>query len=261
MTANRIYISLIFACIFSGCRQEVTQDHQDFVQIDTVAGLVVYTPSFTRLELRFEDVPAQSDSNIVFCCGAAFTKTRSLSFSHDNIGGTHVSNGQLYEGYDCKDCDGAFTYVDGKWAFVTDSIREMMSHAAINGGMGFCQMMLRPKPKTTERNNSSKDIFSFKYVHLYRDREGLYKFRRRYYQYRALCEYQGKLCVAELLESGTFSDFERALDSANIEKAIYLDTGIGWGHAWYRRTKDDTETIHSYLHPFVSNWLVFIKSS
>ena len=82
--------------------------------------------------------------------------------------------------------------------------------------------------------------------------------------YRALCNYNGKLCIVDGTHEHLISSFVDLLYNAGIEDALYLDMG-GWNYSWYREYPKDLDSGLDYariIHPrptryFGSNWLVF----
>lgn len=244
------------SCAFFGCKQRLVQNGESIVRVDTTSSLYMFYPCFKSLDLVYGEPPSEKDSTIIFCCGAAFTRSRMLTFNHLNIGGIHTSNGELFPGYICPENDGCFVFYDGNWQFSTDSILSCMEQAAKRKGIGFSQMMILPE-QSADRHDM-QDFFRVGIIRCYKDREGRTRIRKIKHQYRALCEKDGQLCVAELKEQGTFQEFVDALKEEHVDHAIYLDTGWGWGYAWYRAS-DEVVTLHPYIHPFVSNWLVFRK--
>lgn len=241
----------------AGCNGNLSSDSNHYVKVDTTSTLYIFYPSYKSIDFVCGERPSSADTSIVFCCGAAFTKNRRLTTNHDHIGGIHTSQGIVYQGYECPDNNGCFVFYDGKWNFSTDSISNYMAIASKKRGMGFSQIMILPESSSFDK--SAPDIFRLWGVRCYKDREGKTKIRRTKHKYRALCEKNGQICIAELKETGTFQEFVHSLKSEKIEKAIYLDTGIGWGYCWYRVTNNRVKTLHPYVHPFVSNWLVFKK--
>lgn len=208
------------------------------MRIDTTKyGLQIFYPTFSRVDLVCETMPLPStDSTAVYCCEAAFTGDTLRAFKHTNIAGDHVSSGVRYIGYRCSRNNGAFVYYDGSWKFLHKSYSAELDSAAAHGGMGFGQEMMihngEEIPHT--RPASSKNLF------------------------RALCEIDGKLCIAEARKTGTFGEFISCLIAAGVIEALYLDMGGGWNCSWLRMTLPGKEYyIHPHTHDFTTNWLTF----
>ena len=241
--------------LFTGCERHSSKGLHQSVNVDTTSMLYVFYPSYKSVDFVCGEQPSRADTSIVFCCSAAFTKERKFSFSHDNIGGAHTTLGIMYKGYECPEANGCFVFYNGLWKFTTDSVSYYMNIASKKHGIGFCQMTILPESSPNE--TVSADLFSMGILRCYIDRMGKKRIRSRKQYYRALCEKDGKLCIAELKKPGTFQDFAISLKAEGIQKAIYLDTGLGWDYLWYRTSHFSIRTLHPYIHPFVSNWLVF----
>ena len=78
-------------------------------------------------------------------------------------------------------------------------------------------------------------------------------------QYRALCQFNGELCVIDAIEPQPFGDFTSALLDAGVDEALYLDMGE-WHYSWYRSSFDvDAIPIHLDRKEAATNWLVFFQ--
>lgn len=67
----------------------------------------------------------------------------------------------------------------------------------------------------------------------YRNLEGKLRLSKTKFKYCALYEKDSKLCVIESKETVTLTQFRKNLKEYGVTHALYLDTGIGWSHAWY----------------------------
>ena len=65
------------------------------IKLFTNYNLNIYYPEFENIDLVYDDI-SEKDVNITFCCAASFTEKKLNKFTHSNIAGTHVSNGQIY---------------------------------------------------------------------------------------------------------------------------------------------------------------------
>ena len=54
-------------------------------------------------------------------------------------------------------------------------------------------------------------------------------------------------------------DIEEYDNIINVKNALYLDVGFGWSYGWYRDNRSHITDLDTYIHPFISNWLVFRK--
>ena len=205
----------------------------------TVAGLRVYYPLFSRIDLVCGKMPAKSQSNVIFCAEAAFTHALLDEFHHSNIDGDHVSNGKRYIGAECYDNSGAFAwYNDTTWEFVHGEYDELLDSVAAAGGMGFGQAII---------------IYDGEAIRpLWRD--GVH-------QYRALCEKDGRLCIVDSRDEVEYEDFVNMLEQFSPRHALYLDMGAGWNHSWWR----DGKGIAFEIHPkaaksrYCTNWITFYR--
>ena len=229
-----------------------SQETQEVLPPDTVMtavevdssqeGLTIYYPHVGGISLVTKEMPDTSSINVIFCCAAAFTGELSNEFRHSNIAGDHVSDGmgKRYRGYRCLRNTGAFVYYNEKWKFLYEDYSAELDSAAKYNGMGFGQEMMihqgRIVPHT--RKDSDEDLF------------------------RALCEINGRIGIADAKECGTFGDFINSLLRAGVSEALYLDMGAGWNHSWYKPQIDDNLmgkaiVIQPKEHSYCTNWLTF----
>ena len=214
------------------------------LSIDTAStGLVIYYPPTDSIELRCFDRPdPKVDGSAVFCCAAAFTADFGTAPDHDRICSDHVSGGRHFVRPRIKRNTGAFAAWNGTWRFLYDknakaeSFRPVFRQAAAGRGAGFTQEMLIHEGKRVKTTRPDGNVNLF----------------------RALCEIDGKLCVADAIEAQPFGDFIRLLLKAGATEAIYVDMGPGWNYSWYRQYADSAATyIHSASIGSATNWLVF----
>ena len=237
--------SLLGACGNNSDQSTMDSDSSSLqpssVIIDNTAvnGLIIYYPHFSRIDLVCATMPAKTDSTVVFCAEAAFTHVLLTSFDHTNIDGDHVSGGQYFVGAACRDNSGAFTWTPhGGWRFVAGPYTEALTEAAAGGGMGFGQALI---------------IYNGTAI------EPLW--RSGTHQFRALCELEGQLCIADSRDAVPYADFVAMLKAAGMTHALYLDMGSGWNHSWWR---DDSGNVHE-IHPrhtksrYCTNWITFYR--
>ena len=211
------------------------------VQIDDtiVAGLRVYYPLFSRIDLVCGKMPAKQDTSVIFCAEAAFTHQLMDKFFHSNIDGDHVSGGKRYTGAECYDNSGAFAWTnDTTWEFVHGEYDDLLDSVAAAGGMGFGQAMIIYEGETIRP--------------LWRD--GVH-------QYRALCEKDGRLCIVDSRDEVEYEDFVNMLEQFSPRHALYLDMGTGWNHSWWRDGKGIAFDIHPKIQKsrYCTNWITFYK--
>ncbi len=234
-------LAILSCCGRSGTSGGNVQKHQsqerakEYVITDTTnAGLIIYTPTYSRIALECGTMPEQANESIIFCCSAAFTGELRKEFSHSNIAGHHVSGGKLHKGFRCKPNTGAFVWYSGQWKFMLNEYADEMMTAADSSGMGFAQNIIIHNGITQPH------------------------FRKNSFQYRALCELDGKLCVIESKHIVKYAEFVNMLNELQVKHAIYLDMGSGWNHAWYRKdSQSDVVVLHPKTHNYMTNWLTF----
>jgi hypothetical protein len=216
--------------------QTVLEKPDTLITINTShEGLTVFYPKYKSIDLVCAISSPEDDSTAIFCCPAAFTGDFLNEFKHFNIAGNHVSGGELHKGYSCEKNTGAFVWYKGKWEFLLKNYATELKVAADSSGMAVGQNMII-------HNHVKQPLF-----------------RSNSFQYRALCELEGKLCIIQSNESIRYSDFVDMLSQAGVKHALYLDMG-GWNHSWYREYEDSALTyIHNHPHKNYTNWLTFYR--
>ena len=89
----------------------LSESENDVLLLET-DDLYIYYADYHDLSLVAGKRPSKEDQGILMCVAAAFQSAYQLGFSHDNIVGWHVSEGQLERGNPQENL-GAFTYVNG----------------------------------------------------------------------------------------------------------------------------------------------------
>lgn len=212
---------LLLDCCASSGRNESTQESDSesemwtAVEVDTThTGLRIYYPQFGSVGLVTGEMPDTTVDVVIFCCAAAFTGECLDEFKHGNVAGDHVSDGmgKRYHGFRCTRNNGAFVFYNNQWKFLHKNYSAELDSAAVHEGSGFAQeMMIHNGVEVSHtRKAGSENLF------------------------RALCEIDGKLCVADAKEWGTFGSYINNLLNAGVKEALYLDMGTGWNHSWYR---------------------------
>lgn len=232
MLKNIFFIVFAWFTIMNSYGQQA-----DVMCIETTNDLIIYYPQYSDIDLVCGKMPEKTDTNVIFCCEAAFTGELLKVFKHSNIAGHHVSGGKFYRGYSCKPNTGCFVFYQNTWKFLLHNYAAELKSAANNGGMGFGQNMIIYNGKTQP---------SFKKLN-------------SKFQYRALCEYKGKLCVIDSKEIVSYASFISFLEQIKVTHALYLDMGRGWNHSWYRGNDGKVVEIHPKTHSYTTNWLVFKK--
>ena len=211
------------------------------VEIDdsSVMGLRVYYPLFGHIDLVCGTMPDKQDTAVIFCAEAAFTHELLDKFDHSNIDGDHVSGGKRFAGARCYDNSGAFAWSsDSVWEFVHGEYSELLDSVAAAGGMGFGQAII---------------IYNGESIHpLWRDGK---------HQYRALCDKDGRLCIADSRNEVEYEDFVTLLEQLAPRHALYLDMGAGWNHSWWRDGAGKVQVIHPKADKsrYCTNWITFYR--
>ena len=217
---------------------------QPSVSIDSSSvGLLFYYPKTDSIALRcFVRPEPEKDKDIVFCCAAAFTLDYRTEADHHRICSAHVSDGVFYPKPRIKRNTGAFVSYKGLWSFLYEAdadpaaFEEAFQKAAANNGAGFAQEMLIHEGKQVPTTRPLGNVNLF----------------------RALCERNGRLCIADATNNQSFGAFIQMLVDAGVTEAIYTDMGNGWNYSWYRLYAGETATyIHSSYQSAATNWLVF----
>ena len=230
---NKIYIVVLCLLFVESSYGQVNK----LMHIETTNDLTIYYPQYSDIDLACGKMPEKTDTNVLFCCEAAFTGELLKVFKHSNIAGHHVSGGKFYKGYSCRPNTGCFVFYQGQWKFLLHNYINELKQAADEGGMGFGQNMIIYDGETQP---------SFKKLH-------------SKFHYRALCEYKGKLCVIDSKEIVSYASFISFLEQIKVTHALYLDMGRGWNHSWYRGNDGKVVEIHPKTHGYTTNWLVFKK--
>ena len=212
---------------YSGWIDEGGRDAESLVNIDrSYNGLTVYYPDFDYMDLVSGATSPENNHKAIFSCAAAFTD------GCGRIIGDYVCGGVTHAGN--SGSNGCFVWYNGKWEFTPPSdASKAMERAQEHKGMGFRQMRLIHEGAKIP--NGTKGTWVF----------------------RALCEKDGVLCIAQSEHSTDISNFINCLHNAGMKYAIYLDMG-GWAHSWYRQNEHlGVSYIFQSPHDSYSNWLTF----
>lgn len=238
MNLKHFFEVFIFAFLLVSCTEakgHKVNKTRNNIEIETEGNLVIYYPLYDYIDHACGTMPSKKDSSVIFCCSASFTGELLKTFKHSNIAGNHVSSGVFHRGFKCKPNTGCFTFYDGRWNFYMDNRKEHIKEAAANKGMAFEQNMI---------------IFNGKMQPSFRKLSSLNK-------YRALCEYNNRLCIIDSRWYVSYKTFRNSLKKLNVKNALYLDMGKGWNHSWYRDNDGKVEEIHPRTQNYLTNWIVF----
>lgn len=245
---KKFIIWILFDCVilfFVQCIQKNTNNSQvvssvfneepafQTIRVDSLnAGLIIYYPQTTHFGLVCGEMPDTNISNISFVCAAAFTGKKLGTFRHDNIAGDHVSAGQRYHGYSCIRNTGAFVSYNSKWKFLYQNYSHELDSAANNDGMGFAQEMMIHKSRIVKHTRPDGEINL----------------------YRALCDINGELAIADSRDKISFGTFIELLLRSGANEALYMDMG-GWKQSWYREYYDKgPQIIYPVANNYGTNW-------
>lgn len=204
--------------------------------------LDIYCPQFDSIELRCTNMLLPClHKEITFAISGPYTANRRLIPSHDRIVGWHITDGKLYEGARTDIPLDTFIYSEGRAFFYFDDFPEeklkgLLDDASGKNGMAFQSMLW---------------IFNGERTSLWVAR----KYRK--YHFRALCDYQGRLCIIESREKTQAERFKDLLQEIGIRNAIHLDTGPGWQNSWWRDANGKARILHFIPFPFASNIITF----
>lgn len=89
---KRLFLIIIgLLLIHSAYSQQ--ENHAQLMRIETTSDLIIYYPQYSNIDLVCGQMPQKSESDVLFCCEAAFTGELLKEFKHSNIAGHHVSGG------------------------------------------------------------------------------------------------------------------------------------------------------------------------
>lgn len=200
--------------------------------------IIFYIPEKCIAEIT-NTRPLKTDSNVVLCCAAAFTR-----LENDVIDGLFVIKGTKIISKVNKGLGGGITIpYDGNILNCSIQGTEMGS-----------------KLDSVFIAGLTADSSSF-FQQIQLNRDGLPLVFRKdvsLFQRRAVCILNGRTVIAESKSACTLQQFANALDSAGIDNSLYLDMG-SWDEGWFRRKNDKIETI-GLLRTATrrqSNWFVY----
>ena len=135
---NKIYLIILSLLIIETSYGQ----ENNLMRIETTNDLIIYNLQYSDIDLACGKMPEKTDTDVLFCCEAAFTGQLLNVFRHSNIAGNHVSGGPFYQGYSCRPNTGCFVFYKNQWKFLLHNYANELQLAAINGGMGFGQNMI-----------------------------------------------------------------------------------------------------------------------
>ena len=198
--------------------------------------LTIYEFDYSDIKMSYGKLPSTSDERIVFTCAAAFTATLSEEFSYSNINGIVISDGKSHN-LPFKGNYGMFAFINNKPYFTEKASDELVRKAKKHKGTLFQQYPIIINSKRCKVKGPNE-----------------------LYQFRALCEKNGRLFIAEASRSMKYTKFVELLQKKEVQNAIYLDVGYGWDRAWYRNKRGKVKWIN-YFHfsNYPTNFVTFYK--
>lgn len=220
-----------------------------YTEKQTLDSLIIYYPSFSRIDLICGQMPSKKDKEVILCCEAAYTEKKERVFSHENIDGDHVSGGKRYSGTPCQETEtkigntGIFAYYDNMWHYAkgTESA-DLLDSAETHHGMAFGQAIIYWEGEQQKTTRGTLDYALKKTTH-----------------YRVLAELNGRLCIIDSKDAIPYARFLELLEEIKPTYAIYLDMGHGWNYSWWRDDKGVAHEIHPTPGEFTTNWVTFYK--
>lgn len=214
--------------------------------IHTMNAVTIYHPRFSRIDLVCGVRPSASDTDIVFCGAAAFTRIYGWTeFSHDLIADDHVSGGVLYTGYACPETEttvgntGTFVWYDGQWQILPGDAPEAKQLAQQHGGMAFSEELI------VQNGRYHYNLLTERY----RNKAGFY---------RVLADLNGVLTIIES-ETLTFGAFVDELLLLGVRNALFIDMGsVRYSFVREEGVLHELGTDKKDF-PYASNWIVFYK--
>lgn len=210
------------------------------LQIDTTYNLFVFKPSFSRVELEVGTMPSKDNDSIAFCAAAAFTKSIKNQFTIDNIVGGFIA-GKISDNITATpEHYGRFISVKNKWKFVEVTDSSAIDSTLLQQGSMFTQRWIIKRDEIYIPY-ARKDSTDKRFI------------------YRALCERNDTLMVAQSKRYIPYNLFVKALKAYGIENALYMDMGPGWNHSFYRDAENELHILFPHTHNYCTNWITFYK--
>ena len=193
------------------------------MQIDTTFNLYVFKPNFSEVKLEIGKMPSTNNDSIIFCAAAAYTTSIKDTFAVDNIVGGYVSNGRPHHICSKPAHYGRFVCINNQWEFIEIDNFSAIENTIVEDGSMFTQQWV---------------------IHNI---------------YRALCEKNDTLMIAQSNHRIPYYLFVKALKAYGMENALYMDMGPGWNHSFYRDNANKLHIIFPRRHHYCTNWITFYK--
>lgn len=203
--------------------------------------LDIYYPKFDTIELRCTNLMIPCfHKDVTMSLAGPLTRNYRLIPSHDNIVGSHVSDGKVWFDSEFIPWIGTFVFCNGRYSFYDKlpekELKELLEDTAEKGGMAFR---------------------GYDWI-INGERTGLwFKKKDKNYHFRALSDFGGRLCIIESREKIQCGHFMDLLVDLGVRNAITLDTGYRWQNSWWRDSTGKCHIIHYFPLNFNSNRIVF----
>ena len=207
------------------------------LQCSSTVNLRVYDITDCQLQLACGTMPDTANQQVALCVAAAFTGKCLDTFAHNNILGTHVSEGVVYDGYDeTPEHYAFFAAWQGNKGIYAQASSELLRELESSGGMGFTQYWVIKQGEVYVPKRQDKKVEV----------------------YRCLAQKEGRWYVLESKQAVAYDFFLKCLLAYGVENALYLDMGRGWNHSFYRDADGELHIMHPYAHPYCTNWMYVI---
>lgn len=210
------------------------------MQIDTTFNLYVFKPNFSKVKLEIGKMPSTNNDSIIFCAAAAYTSSRRDTFAIDNIVGGYISNGRPHNICFKRAHYGRFVCINNQWEFIEIDNFSAIENTIVEDGSMFTQQWVI-KSGDIYRPYARKDSTDDHFI------------------YRALCEKNDTLMIAQSNHHIPYYLFVKALKAYGMENALYMDMGSGWNHSFYRDNANELHIIFPRRNHYCTNWITFYK--
>lgn len=210
------------------------------MQIDTTFNLYVFKPNFSKVKLEIGKMPSTNNDSIIFCAAAAYTSSRRDTFAIDNIEGGYISNGRPHNICFKRAHYGRFVCINNQWEFIEIDNFSAIENTIVEDGSMFTQQWVI-KSGDIYRPYARKDSTDNRFI------------------YRALCEKNDTLMIAQSNHHIPYYLFVKALKAYGMENALYMDMGSGWNHSFYRDNANELHIIFPRRNHYCTNWITFYK--
>lgn len=210
------------------------------MQIDTTFNLYVFKPNFSEVKLEIGKMPSTNNDSIIFCAAAAYTSSRRDTFAIDNIVGGYISNGRPHNICFKRAHYGRFVCINNQWEFIEIDNFSAIENTIVEDGSMFTQQWVI-KSGDIYRPYARRDSTDNRFI------------------YRALCEKNDTLMIAQSNHHIPYYLFVKALKAYGMENALYMDMGSGWNHSFYRDNANELHIIFPRRNHYCTNWITFYK--